>query len=191
MVEKNEGSQYPTLIKHFDSDEELDEYVIQNAYMFTVVQIRPGGFVRGEGSNYIREEVLVADHGSADAALEAALKQAEQRHNETGKNILIYAVANFSGAVGFNRPVRTWPISTYRSKADRRRDEVRLRKIKQAEKAMKATLKKPSKKEPRAAVFHTSFTENTIERSGENAGLSINDETFNSSSTPMVKVVKL
>jgi hypothetical protein len=54
---KGEGSKYPTLMRQYETDEDLDEYVIDHAHMFVVIQIRPGGYINGYGSNYTRTEV--------------------------------------------------------------------------------------------------------------------------------------
>lgn len=108
----------PTLMKNFETDEDLDNYVILHAKYFTVIQIQPGGFVSGKGSNYTREE---------QPTLEAALARAEEIYKERKKTLLVYAVADFAGAIGFNRPVRQYPPSTWRSKADRARDEKKAR----------------------------------------------------------------
>lgn len=147
MVEipKSEGSKYPTLMKQFETDEDLDDYVITHAYMFTVIQIRPGGYVNGFGSNYIREEIHVKDHGGDPrAALEAAKVRAKEIYEEKDKKqkLLIYACADFAGAMGFNRPVTTYPEPTFRSKADQRRDERKAIAVRKAERALKKQLKK-------------------------------------------------
>lgn len=138
-----EETRKPTLMKQFETDEDLDDYVIEHAKYFTVIQIRPGGFVNGYGSNYIREEV---------PTLEEAMERAKELYEQTKKKLLIYAVADFAGAIGFNRPVRQYPPNTYRSKADKARDERKARAARKAERAAK-------KAEPKAAVFKTSFDE--------------------------------
>lgn len=131
----------PTLMLDFQSDEDLDQYVIDHAYMYTIITPRPGGFMAGLGSNYSREEVHVKDHEGTEEALVAAIARAKEMYDasENKKTLLIYAVADFSGAIGFSRPVRQYPPSTYRSKADKKRDELRDRKL--AREAKKAKLK--------------------------------------------------
>lgn len=147
----------PTLMRQFDTDEDLDNYVIEHAHMFTVIQIRPGGFVNGYGSNYIREEIYV-ENNDRTAALEKALARAAEIYKETNRTLLIYAVADFTGAMGFGRPVRQYPPSTYRSKADKQRDELRARKAKrEAAAAKKATTPKKPKDKFTAAVYKTDF----------------------------------
>lgn len=151
------GSKYPTLMNNYETDQDLDDYVIKHAYMFTVIQIRPGGFVSGYGSNYTRDEVHVGEDGP-EAALEKAIELAKEIYAEKKKTLLIYAVANFAGAMGFNRPVMQYPPSTYRSKADKQRDAIRARKKAREEKqAKKGEAKKPKDKTTdfKAAVYKT------------------------------------
>lgn len=184
------GSKFPTLMRHYETDEDLDNYVIAHAYMFTVIQIRPGGFVNGFGSNYIREEVHVKDHGGNQAiALEAAWVRAAEIYAEKKKTILIYAVADFAGAIGFNRPVRQYPASNYRSKSDKARDERKAIALRKAErglarehagktKELKPVVKKP---EFKAAVFKTTF---------EEAPGGITEEEFLATDKPMARLIR-
>lgn len=166
----------PTLMRHFDTDEDLDNYVIEHAHMFTVIQIRPGGFVNGYGSNYIREEIVVEDNDQ-EAALEKALARAAEIYSQKEQSLLIYAVADFAGAMGFARPVRQYPPSTYRSKADKKRDEIRARAAKrEAAKAKKTTKPKDKFK---AAVFKTDFGTKAEKQ-----------DSFEKSKVPMARVVK-
>jgi hypothetical protein len=161
-IPKGEGSQYPTLMKNFETDEDLDDYVISNAHMFVIIQIRPGGFVNGYGSNYTRTEVTF-EKGKDNPweALDVAVKEGERIYKQTGKSLLVYAVADFAGAIGFNRPVRQIPAPTFRSKADQRRDEAKARKLRVAERAKKRELEGKSKpkevRKPKGAVFKTDF----------------------------------
>lgn len=194
MVETptNSGSQYPTLMRNYETDEDLDEYVIDHAYMFTVIQIRPGGFVSGYGSNYTRTEFHVADYeGVQRDALSAAIIRAEEIYAETKKPLLIYAVANFAGAMGFNRPVRKIPVATFRSKADQRRDDLRARKLRQIERERTRELQGKGKKERpvpklKAQVFKTKFEEKPepVQETG------ITEEEFAATDVPMARLLR-
>ncbi len=82
--------------------EELDALTIEHAKYFTVVQVILGGFVKTGLSNYEREEA---------PTLEAARQRAKDRHEETGKPSMIYAVADFVGARGFSRHVENYPLT--------------------------------------------------------------------------------
>jgi hypothetical protein len=194
-IPKGEGSKYPTLMRNFETDEDLDEYVIDHAYMFVVIQIRPGGFVNGYGSNYTRTEVHVEEFGGDNrAALARAIEVAEGIYAETKKSLLVYAVANFAGALGFNRPVRTIPVKTFRSKADQRRDEARARKLRQEEKARKKLSEdKPVKaKKPKAAVFDTDFGDNKefVKEAAKQTFGRITDEEFAATDVPMARLIR-
>lgn len=178
-IENQGGSKYPTLMKHFESDEDLDQYVIDHSYMFTVIQIRPGGFVSGYGSNYVREEIHVGDDGPEEA-LERAIARAKEIYDEKKKSLLIYAVADFSGAIGFNRPVRQYPPNTYRSKADKQRDAIRERKAKREAAKKKAEPKSKEKDKFKAAVFKTDL----------GVKKQMTEADFVNSKTPMVRVTK-
>jgi hypothetical protein len=171
-------------MRQYDSDEELDQYVIDHAKYFTVVQIRPGGFVNGHGSNYIREEV---------PTLEEAMERAKVLYDEKKKSILIYAVADFAGAIGFNRPVRQYPEPTYRSKSQKMRDEkleaAKRATIKKAERDLARQTKAPKKDKFKAAVFKTEFS--TAKKPAKVAQNSMTHEEFMSSSQPMVKLVRV
>jgi hypothetical protein len=181
---KPEGSKYPTLMKNFETDEDLDEYVIDHAYMFVVIQIRPGGFVNGYGSNYTRTEFMVEDYdGDQRKTLDTALARGQEIFEETKKALLIYAVANFAGALGFNRPVRQIPAPTFRSKADQRRDEARARKQRRLERERtkaEGAKPKPVKPKLKAQVFKTEFKESA------EAGLT--DEEFLATDKPLARL---
>lgn len=191
-IPKSEGSQYPTLMRNYETDEDLDEYVIDHAYMFVVIQIRPGGFVSGYGSNYTRTEFQVADYGGVQRdALSAAIIKAEEIYAETKRRLLVYAVANFAGALGFNRPVRLIPAATFRSKADQRRDELRARKVRQVERERARELQGKSKKERplpklKAQVFKTKFEEKSdpVQETG------ITEEEFAATDVPMARLIR-
>lgn len=88
----------PSILGDFD-DEELTQRVIDHAKYFTVVQVSPGMFRKG-GSNYERTE---------EPTLEKAREQAKELYDKHKKRIIIYAVADFSGARNFSRPVETYP----------------------------------------------------------------------------------
>ncbi len=155
----------PTLMRQFDTDVDLDNYVIEHAKYFTVIQIKPGGFVNGEGSNYTREEC---------PTLESALERAAEIYKEKKKTLLIYAVADFAGAIGFNRPVRQYPASTWKSKADREREA----KLERAQIRQRA---KEERKPKEAAVFKTNFKAPSRDKSPSAAN-------FLSSDIPMVRI---
>ncbi len=184
-----EGSQFPTLMRTYDTDEDLDNYVIEHAYMFTIIQVRPGGFVNGHGSNYVREEVQVADHDNTEAALAQAMVRAAEIYALNKKNILIYAVANFAGAIGFNRPVRNFPVTNYKSKSDKARDERKAIAARKAERALKKQLKDKGKAKPKdpftAAVFKTDFSKVQIV-TDPNA---LTDEEFHATDQPLARLL--
>jgi hypothetical protein len=116
------------------SDEELNQAVLERAKYFTVVQINRGGFVAG-GKNYNRTEY---------PTLEKAQEEGEKLYKAEGKAILIYAVADWP-SIGFSRPIDSFPRSTWKSKADKERDE-KKRKADARELARQARLSLGSKK---------------------------------------------
>ena len=190
-IPKGEGSKLPTLLRQYETDEDRDGYVIEHAYMCTVIQIRPGGFVNGYGSNYIREEVHVKDYKDSREALQAAIELAEKRFEETKKRLLVYAVADFAGAIGFNRPVRLIPPNQFKSKADQRRDDLRARKLRQIERERARELKGKTKQEPKtpklkAQVFKTEFKEqpNLVQDTG------LTEEEFSATDVPMARLLR-
>lgn len=196
-IPNTEGSKYPTLMRNFETDEDLDEYVIDHAYMFVVIQIRPGGFVSGYGSNYTRTEFRVEEHGGdRRETLALAMAKAEEIYKETKRALLVYAVADFAGAIGFNRPVRQIPTPTFRSKADQRRDEARARKLRQEERARKKLAEdKPVKpKRPKAAVFNTDFgssgTEEFTKEAARHTMDRLTEEEFNATDKPMARLLR-
>lgn len=198
-IPKGEGSKYPTLMKNFETDEDLDDYVIHHAYMFVVIQIRPGGYVNGHGSNYTRTEVQVSDFGGdTQAALQHATAIGESIYEKSKKSLLIYAVANFAGALGFNRPVRSVPEKTFRSKADQRRDEARARKLRQIERERSRELKgktkalKTPKREPKAAVFNTDFDDPApfVKKAAQRTMERLVDEEFYATDEPMARLIR-
>lgn len=194
-IPKGEGSKYPTLMKNFETDEDLDDYVIHHAYMFVVIQIRPGGYVNGHGSNYTRTEVQVSDFGGdPQAALQHAIGIGEGIYAESKKSLLIYAVANFAGALGFNRPVRSVPEKTFRSKADQRRDEARARKLRQIERERSRELAGKTKalKKPRAAVFDTDFDDPApfVRAAAVKTFERLTEEEFHATDEPMARLIR-
>lgn len=190
-IPTSEGSKYPTLMRDYETDEDLDEYVISHAHMFVVIQIRPGGYINGYGSNYTRTEVTLDKGDDPQEALAAAVKIAEDIYAKTKKSLLVYAVADFAGAIGFNRPVRSIPAPTFRSKADMRRDEVRARKLRQIERERARELKSGPKKERplpkmKAQVFKTKFKEegNPVQTTG------LIDEEFAATDKPLARLIR-
>jgi hypothetical protein len=184
---KGEGSKYPTLMRQYETDEDLDEYVIDHAHMFVVIQIRPGGYINGYGSNYTRTEVTFEKGDDPREALATAVKIAEDLYEKTKKSLLVYAVADFAGAIGFNRPVRLIPAPTFRSKADQRRDDLRARKLRQEDRARKKLAEDaPVKaKKPKAAVFKTTFEK---PKAAKEIGLT--DEEFAATDVPLARLIR-
>lgn len=84
------------------SHEELDALTIKHAKYFTCVQTVLGGFVKNGDSNYEREEL---------PDLEAARVRAKELFDSNKKIVMIYAVADFSGAAGFSRHVENYPAT--------------------------------------------------------------------------------
>lgn len=116
--EKPAGSTLPSLMGQF-TDEELNLYTIKHAKYFTVVQITRGGFVGG-GQNYERHQVDTLD----DARGLAAKLYGEDPKK---RGIIIYAVADFAGANGFSRPVENYPLSSYKSRSDKAKEDKKLK----------------------------------------------------------------
>lgn len=112
------GSSLPSLMGQY-TDEELNQHTIKNAKYFTVVQITRGGFVGG-GQNYERHQV-----DTLDDARELAAKLYNEDPKKRG--IIIYAVADFTGANGFSRPVENYPLSSYKSRSDRAKENKKLK----------------------------------------------------------------
>jgi hypothetical protein len=117
------------------TDEELDSYTIQHAKYFTVVQVNRGGFVGG-GQNYNREQV---------DSLEQAQQRAKELYERDGKAILIYAIADFSGAVNFSRHVDNYPKSSWKSKGQKAHEDKKA-KAEARERARQARLNLGSKR---------------------------------------------
>lgn len=82
------------------SHEELDALAIKHAKYFTCVQVQLGGFVKNGTSNYDREEL---------PNLDAAREHAKKLYEVTRKSVMIYAIADFSGARNFSRHVENYP----------------------------------------------------------------------------------
>lgn len=94
-------------------DEGLLELVMKHAKYFTVVQMAPGKFMIS-GRNYDRYQV---------DTIEEARILAKSKYEENGRSCLIYAVADFAGAMNFSRPVDTYPETKgFKNRAEREKE---------------------------------------------------------------------
>jgi len=95
------------------TDEEFTAKTLKYARYFSIIRCIKGGF-RSGGANYQRHEAP-----TLDKAREIAHKLREEDNKNT---VIIYAIADFIGAMGFSRPIEFYPKSDYKTRADRERE---------------------------------------------------------------------
>lgn len=104
----------PTMsdLMKFNTDEEIDAFIIQHAKHFNVVQMNPGGFVNGS-RNYLHHVASTIDKARAKA-------ETLYREDPKKRGIVIYAVADIGYVANMSRPVENYPpVKPYMSKAAR------------------------------------------------------------------------